>query len=202
MNNYKNLYFGLLLAVGFSAALPAQANLLANSDFGAGSFIGWTQSGDTSFTSVDTANSGVSYYAALGPADFGYLSQIVIAVPGQRLDITGLLAVQEDADPNGPTNEFQILLNGAILYDSLDLAPAGYFQIAASGTAIASNTISFGFMNPLGGFFFTNADVTASDTVPVPEPSAMAMLLVTLSAVGLTHRGRRSWAPCLVSRVS
>jgi hypothetical protein len=62
----------------------AHAVLVTNDGLETGDFTGWTQSGNTSFTSVDLGlgHSG-SYGAKFGPAGIGTISQNIITTPGQ-----------------------------------------------------------------------------------------------------------------------
>src|SRR5262249_5349602 len=74
----------------FPNCLQVPGNLIQNCGFESGTFDGWTQSADTSFTSVttDAAHSG-NFGAKIGPEGFaGFLTQVVPTTAGQRYDLS------------------------------------------------------------------------------------------------------------------
>jgi len=113
--------FGIIAMGG---AQSAQADLVVNGGFEDGtggvagptihgSFYGWTQSGDTSFTVVnsDAPNSG-QYEAFLGPFGLGYLTQSLATTAGTSYELDFYLK-----NTGGNPNEFLVNWNGTSLFD-------------------------------------------------------------------------------------
>src|SRR5204862_6160179 len=74
--------------------------LVANPGFETGTFSGWTQSGDTGFTTVATIMPHTGAFAAhLGPLTEGFLTQTLTTVPGQNYHVSFWLAL-DDGTPN------------------------------------------------------------------------------------------------------
>src|ERR1700730_10015968 len=91
------LFLSLLAIPLFGIALCASAipidNIVTNGGFETGDFTGWTQSGNTGFTGVDTdsAHSG-NFGAFSGPTGSeGFLSQTLNTVAGMAYDLSFFL---------------------------------------------------------------------------------------------------------------
>ena len=140
-NNY-------IMVLGFGPSIIVSPNfgLVQNGGFETGDFTGWTQSGNTSYTSLTTgstyAHSG-TYGAQLGPAySLGYLSQTIPTTVGASYLLSFWLNSPDGLTPN----EFLVSWNGNILFDQINLTALGWtnlqFMVTATGT---STVLQFGF---------------------------------------------------------
>jgi len=172
------------------AAVPAQANLIANGGFETGDFTGWTVSG-AAFNCGDVV-SGISdigphsgnFSACFGnPTNLSFISQTVATVPGQEYEISFWYA-QQPSD-QVPSNLAEILVNGSVVTGGSDVPVMGWTFAEITGTASGSTTqIGFGFENAPGHFALDDVSVD-----PVPEPGSGIVFLGTAAA--LLVAGRR-----------
>jgi hypothetical protein len=139
--------------------------LVQNGGFEAGSFIDWTQSGNTATTFVTSGNSSYvhsgTYGAELGPAgSLGYLSQALATSPGQSY----LLSFWLNNASGGTPTQFLVDWGAGAIY-SLSNPPAfGWTNLQFIVTAAASSTVlQFGFQNDPNYFGLDDVSV-----VPVP----------------------------------
>src|SRR5439155_336965 len=101
----------------------ATGNLVANSGFETGDFTGWTQSGNTGFTGVDSGNvhSG-SFAAFFGPiGSLGFITQNIPTVAGAQYTFSWFLQ-----NNGGTPNEFQAYWDGTQIVDQINFAGQGY----------------------------------------------------------------------------
>ena len=166
----------LLIVIALTGmALSAYAqNLVINPGFETGDFTGYTQSGNTGFTSVSTAmpHSG-SYSLDAGPTSSdGFLSQDIATVIGQSYTVSFFLA---NTDSTGGPDDFSASFGGVTGYSITDSGPFDYTQISFDALATsATSTLQFGFMNGPAYWFLDDISVTAA----VPEPNTLALLSV------------------------
>ncbi len=166
----------------------AGTNLVTNGGFETGTFSGWTQAGNTSFTGVQTSGPAVGNYTAyMGPVtSSGSLTQTLTTVAGTRYD----LSYQLRGTGLNP-NRFDVYWNGGAIA-SLSLNNAGTFgwttfsalNLVATGP---TTSLSFVFRHDPGYFFLDEVAVTTA----TPEPSTVALVSGALLIIG-TYRRRKS----------
>ena len=138
---------GVIAVVPFTLSIGQP--LVENGGFETGNFTGWTQSGNTSYTSVTRGNpffvhSGV-YGAELGPSGSpGYLSQTVTTVSGQAYLLSLWLRNGSGQTPNW----FQMQWNGTTIFEQQDLATTAWTNLQFLVTAnSASSVLQLGFQD-------------------------------------------------------
>ena len=154
------------------AGTPAAGQQLAqNGGFETGDFSGWTQTGNSGYTTVDTsllyAHSG-TYGAKLGPwGSLGYISQSISTTPGQFY----YLSLWLDS-PDGETpNRFLVSWNGTNIFDQAGLAAIGWTNLQFTNLATTdSATLRFGFRNDQS--YFGLDDITVFRLPPASGSSA------------------------------
>ncbi len=152
-------------------------NLIQNCGFETGSFEGWFQSGDTSFTSVtrEARHSG-EWGASIGPERFpGFLFQVVPTIPGQLYNLSFWMRSA------GRPNQFMLFWDGMPISNSTnfpttatplgDVADPQFDQMffGALPATTDSTLISFGFFNRADLFFFD--DVVLLPSTSGAQPS-------------------------------
>jgi hypothetical protein len=166
------VFASLLLMMLFSPC--GAANLVTNPGFETGDFTGWTQSGNTGFTSVSGgvyAHAG-NYGAQLGPVGSnGFLSQSLAVTPGTYNISFWLMS------DGGTPNDFSVSLNGATVFDQTNISVQPYTFYSFDAT-VNSGLLTIGFRNDPGYLGLDDVSVTS-----VPEP--MTMLLLAFGLVGL-----------------
>lgn len=185
MNKYL---LGFTAAVMMAITAPASAGLIQNGGFETGNFTDWTQSGDTSSTSVtnDTPHTG-TFSALAGPPSLGYLSQTITTEIGAEYTLSFWLKNGDDTRPLD--SQFLAFAGSTKLVELDNSAKFGwtYYSSNFNATSITT-TIKFGFMNQ---DYFGLDDVDVVKVVSaVPEPSTLAMTGVT-AAAGLLAMARR-----------
>jgi len=174
-----------IIAVVASAALTAHANLVTNPGFETGSFSGWTQFGDTSFTGVGAgapyAHSG-TFGAYFGPtsADGGIFQAIPTTI-GQTYTVDFWLS-NDDSQGN---NHMSASFGGVPLLALVNAPPFPYTHYTTNVTALsASSLLNFTFYNPPAYYYLDDVAVNV-----VPEPGTLG--LIALGALGLVGALRK-----------
>jgi hypothetical protein len=150
----------------FSGQFTITNNLVNNGDFETGSFSGWTQWSDTSFTGVGTAAStgvtphGGTYHARFGPTvGLGGIYQDLNTTTGASYTLSFWLA----HPATDSTTEWMVQVGGATLMDVHDAGNFGYTQFTFTFTATSTTTrLQFGFFEPASYFYLDDVSVTAS----------------------------------------
>jgi|tagenome__1003787_1003787.scaffolds.fasta_scaffold19808900_1 hypothetical protein len=177
-----------IATIGLSA--PAHAvELVTNGGFETGNFAGWTQSGNTGFTSVTSdatyVHSG-TYGAALGPVGSqGELSQLLNTVSGQTYNISFWLR-----NDGGTPNSFDAFFGSNHLLTTIDQGASAFFNYTYTATGSSPTLLRFDFQqNPA---FWGLDDVSVQGPAgAVPEPATWMTMLLGFAGIGAAMRFRR-----------
>ena len=169
MNINKSLTRLIIVAFVLLAGLGRVAgqSFVQNGGFEAGSFMSWTQSGDTGFTSISTSSTYVhtgSHGAKLGPNTMGYLSQTLATVPGQAYVLSFWLKDVASGSPE----IFLAKWNATTVYAITNpVAAFGWTDLSFIVTATTASTVlQFGFENSPSYFGLDDISVTPSNLPP------------------------------------
>ncbi len=165
----------MLLALAIASPATA-APLLTNGGFEQGAFTGWTQSGNTEYTSIFNQNyDGLApqagdYYALLGPAGAdGVLSQSFADTSGAALHISFWVASN-----GGTPDDFSAFFDGRALMHLTDTGAMGWTEYSATVTATGNDTLSFSFRDDQD--YLALDDIAVTQAAPVPEPAGYLLL--------------------------
>jgi hypothetical protein len=174
----------LLTNGGFE--LDSTGKVAGDPGYSGGSFYGWTQSGDTSWTSVTTPGKDSTYAADLGPVSFGYLSQTFATTIGGdyilKFDLLhgdgGFYNDNFSATIKGvKTYLFPIVTSdsgGSVTYTDprFSLSDGNYHSLTFEFVADATSTsLQFAVQSGLSSFYLDNVNMS----VGAPEPSSLAV---------------------------
>jgi hypothetical protein len=174
-----------IIAVVASAALTAHANLVTNPGFETGTFSGWTQFGDTSFTGVAAgapyAHSG-TFGAYFGPTGGdGGINQTIATIAGFSYTVDFWLS-NDDSQGN---NHMSASFAGVNLLTLVNAPPFAYTHYTMNVTATSSSSLlNFTFYNPPAYYYLDDVAVNV-----VPEPGTLG--LIALGALGLVGALRK-----------
>jgi hypothetical protein len=186
--------FGVMitvLVIGLAGSARATPNIVVNGGFEARNFSGWTQFGDplSRFSGVQCPGPGFTVQEGNCSAFFGPvgatagISQILNLQSGQHYLLTFAF------EPDGQTpSSFLATLGGVTLLSLANPAASAYrtFSFAPTGTA-AAETLAFTFRDDAGFLFL---DAVSLTTAPVPEPSSLELVGISLLALCVALRRR------------
>jgi hypothetical protein len=149
-------------------------NLIVNGGFEMGTFFGWTQGGDLSFTNVNGVrpHSG-SFAAQVGPTTSdGFLTQTLTTTPG----FTYVFDYWLDHGGGGTPNDFAATVNGVDIPGSVfvnDVTNFAYTEFSFTFTGTGLDTVGFRFMEVPAYWYIDDVSVegfTESTSLPALFP--------------------------------
>jgi hypothetical protein len=167
----------------FHSSFTVTNNLIVNGGFETGNFSGWTQFGDTSFTTVGSppaipVHSGM-FAAQFGPLALGGISQTVATTPGQMYQLSLWL----DHPFTDTGTEFRVRINGTTIDDQMNVGNIPYTQFTymymATGT---STTIELGFAEPPSYFYLDDVSFTPTGMTSIHGHAGAALTASGISA--------------------
>jgi len=151
-----------------ASQLPTVTCLVVNGDFETGNLLPWTNTGDTSFTGVDSNDPHFgSFSLETGPdTNDGFIDQVIPTVAGTAYDVSFWL---ENYDDTG-NNRFGASFGGITLVPEASQGPFGYTLYTFNNVMPGANAdLHFIFYNP--NFFFYLDDVCVTVSGPSPTPT-------------------------------
>ena len=172
MKTLPKLLITLAVAVAFSFAHPAKANLITNPGFETGDFTGWTKVG---LADVIGTNSGIAPHSGNFQARLftGTLTQSVATTTGASYTINFFLALAS----NQSHNSFSVSWGGVPILNLTNQSPFGYTEYSFTETASTASTalvFSYNVVIPFSVWFLDDVSVTPAG---VPDGGSTVSLL-------------------------
>lgn len=193
------LFFVIIMSLSAICRVSAVTELVTNGGFETGDFTGWTQSGDTAGTSVETVdpNSG-TYSAFFGPTgDLGFISQDLNTTANATYTLTFFLKDENNeseeqfaAETIAAAEVFQVFWNGALI-DEIDVPPDTSPSVFTQFTFNAllatgpTTTLEFGFRNDPSYWDIDDISVTAEGGGGSGVPESFSTLWLALPIAGM-----------------
>jgi len=178
----------LALAASFAAVSAQATEFVTNGSFETGNFSGWTLSGDTGYTGVQsgcfdsgcpTDGTELAYFGQVSGS--GVLSQVLATA-------TGLYNLSFDLS-NDSGSFFSAVLGGATLLSNPPSEATTHYSFTNIGLT-GPSTLSFTFFNPPAYYTLDNVSVTSA-VAGVPEPASWALMLTGFLGLGGALRSAR-----------
>lgn len=193
------LFFSLTLLLtipGFAAGGLCDAisgNLVVNCGFEDGNLTGWTQGGNTGFTSPTVLSQYVhsgNWGLMIGPVGSdGTLTQVISDAPGT---VSFDFWLENDG---GSPSDFTVLWDGVAVNTTdtpLNNSPGFGFteQGPVTLSSTSSDTLEFVFRQDKN--FFGLDDISVVQLTTTPEPGSILLLITVVGLCGMAFRKRAS----------
>ena len=197
--NIKSLLAAAAVAALAAGSTAAKADMIVNGGFETGDTTGWTindpttntgaiESGSSDSAGIITAHSG-KWLLGLGNSSsqypYGTVSQTIADHAGDALTLSYWFFTQ-----GGTPNYFDATWNGATLAGSViqNADAMGWTQFIYAVTATGSDTLLFHEQNVPNFSGLDDVSLNAPPQRGVPEPTALSLLGLALTALGLKRR--------------
>jgi hypothetical protein len=183
----RALLFAVFALTLLSVVSYAGPTLVVNGGFENGDFTGWTQFGNTGFTSVVCGGGAAegSCFASFGQVgSIGGIFQNLATTSGALYDISFWLE-----NTGGPTNSFGFTWDGGYLQTYSDAGSFGWthYTFLNQPATTASTGLVFAFRQDPSFWHLDGVSVSSS----IPEPSTVLLLAAGLLALGARAAKRR-----------